>query len=343
MNIIHMGVGGFGHHWSKVLTTTDTVTVTALVDSSQEALDKTCKEFDYDPNICFTSLETALEQVDADILLCVTPPQVHREHATQAMQAGLHVICEKPLASTIEDCVAMLQASRDFGRKLVVSQNYRYRPAIQTMARLVREGVIGKIGQVKIDFYKGWYFDSDNFRQSMPHPLIIDMCIHHFDLLRFVTGLEPLTVRGESWNPHWSDNEGDTSTMLFMVLENGARFVYTGSWCAQGDFSDWNGNWLIEGEKGSIVYSHGKITLNHAAGRYTIDESESIEPDEMVLSEQSAVLDRFITAIKNDTRPETDVSDNLRSISTVFAAVEAADSGAVMPILSSGVQLILAS
>jgi predicted dehydrogenase len=338
-----MGVGGFGGHWLDVLDANqEKVDVVALVDVSAEALDTACTRYGHAPEICFTTLDAALVQVEADIMICVTPPQVHREHVTQALQAGLHVLCEKPLASTPEDCVALLYASREFGRKLAVSQNYRYRPGIQTMARLVREGAIGTIGQVKIDFYKGWYFDTDNFRRTMAHPLIVDMCIHHFDLLRFVTGLEPETVRGESWNPPWSDNTGDTSTALQITMDNGAHFVYTASWCAQGDFSDWNGNWLIEGDKGSIAYSKGAITLNHAAGRYTIGESDSVAPDEMALSEQDAVLDRFIVAIERDLRPETDISDNLRSISAVFAAVAAVDSGQVVPVLSAELKALLA-
>lgn len=342
MKIIHMGVGGFGRHWSQLLVANQNkVDVVALVDNSQEALDATCAEFGYDEAVCYTSLTAALAHVDADILICVTPPQVHRAHVTQALQAGLHVLCEKPMASDIDDCVAMLQASRQFGRKFAISQNYRYRPAIQTMARLVREGVIGEIGQIKLDFYKGWYFDTDNFRRTMAHPLIVDMCIHHFDLLRCITGLEPTAVRGDSWNPPWSDNTGDTSTTLSIAMDNGARFIYSASWCAQGDFCDWNGNWLIEGDKGSIVYTDGTVTLNHAAGRYTIGRSEIITPDEMVLTEQSAVLDRFILAIKTDTRPETDVTDNLRSIRTVFAAVEAVDSGATVRVLSAEMEALL--
>lgn len=343
MKVIQMGVGGFGRHWSRILTANqDMVEVVALVDNSQDALDETCAEFGYAKTVCHTSLTAALADVSADILICVTPPQVHREHVTQALQADLHVLCEKPMASTIEDCVAMLQASRQFGRKFAVSQNYRYRPAIQTMARLVREGAIGEIGQIKLDFYKGWYFDTDNFRRTMAHPLIIDMCIHHFDLLRCITGLEPITVRGESWNPPWSDNSGDTSTTLCIELDNRARFTYSASWCAQGDFCDWNGNWLIEGDKGSIVYENGTITLNHAAGRYTIGRTESVVPDEMALTEQSAVLERFIAAINAGTRPETDVTDNLRSIRTVFAAVEAVESGQTVRVLPPEIEALLA-
>ena len=62
------------------------VEVVALVDNSQDALDETCAEFGYAKTVCHASLTAALADVSADILICVTPPQVHREHVTQALQ-----------------------------------------------------------------------------------------------------------------------------------------------------------------------------------------------------------------------------------------------------------------
>ena len=341
MKIIQLGVGGFGSRWAEVLANNKKVQVVGLVDISKEELAKTCKKYGYANDICYTDLDKALKTVSADILVCVTPPDYHLEHTTKAMQAGLHVICEKPMANTLEDCIGMLHASREYGRQLAISQNYRYRPEIMAMHTLIQEGAIGKIGQIKLDFYKGWYFDETNFRQTMPHPIIIDMSIHHFDLLRFITRLEAETVQGESWNPHWSHNEGDTSAALLMKLSNGARFVYNASWCAQGDFCDWNGNWLIEGDKGSIVYKQGKITLNHAAGRYTIDQSEKVKPLKMSLTDQDYVLNEFMKAVQNGTEVETTVADNLRSIRMVFASVTAVDTHTEVEILTPELKALL--
>jgi predicted dehydrogenase len=246
------------------------------------------------------------------------------------------------MAASLDDCVAMLQATRETGRTFAVSQNYRYQPDMQTMARLVRQGAIGQVGQVKLDFYKGFYFDVGNFRRTMSNPLIVDMSIHHFDLLRFVTGLEPLAVRGEAWNPPWSKNEGDTSASLRFTMDNGARVVYSASWCAQGDFCNWNGNWLIEGDKGSILYRDGEITLNHADGRYKVSSSETIEPEEMPATAQSFVLTHFVESVQNGTRPETFVADNLRSIAMVFASVEAVQTEQHLPVLSPELEALLA-
>lgn len=330
-----MGVGGFGQHWSEALLAAKGVEVVGLVDVSEEALAVTRETCGYGVAICFPSLEEALASVTADMLLCVTPPQFHREHITTAVAAGLHVLVEKPLATTLADCIAIVEAARAYDRIVAVSQQYRYHPEMQALAKAVRQGAIGRIGQVKLDFYKGWYFDKGNFRRTMPYPLLVDMSIHHFDLLRFITGLEAVSIQGQSWNPSWSDNEGDTSTSLAITMDNGAHVVYNASWCAQGDFSDWNGNWLIEGDKGSLVYEKGAITLNRSGGRYTISDSEALKPLEMALVGQRMLLARFIDAVHKDQKPGTDVADNIRSIAMVFAAVKAVQTGRPTPVLTA--------
>jgi predicted dehydrogenase len=250
------------------------------------------------------------------------------------MEAGLDVICEKPVAVGIGDAVAMARAAIETGRIMAVSQNYRYRPVTWTMQKLVANGEIGEVGQIALDFYKGWYFDELNFRRTMDHPLLLDMSVHHFDLLRFITSLEAVSVRGESWNPPWSKNSGDTSVALIFTLDNGARFVYTASWCAQGDFTDWNGNWLVDGGLGSVHYRDGVLTLNHASPRYEVEDSQIVRQIGPPLLNQAYVLADFMAAREENRQPRTSIFDNLKSFAMVSAASEAVSSGQVVQIAS---------
>lgn len=241
MKVIQVGVGGFGRHWLRLLSEFPGVELVGLVDIADENLEEAAGVSGVPLDLCFDVLEKALIETTADALICVSPPDYHRAHVTAAMSAGLDVICEKPVAIDMDDALVIARCARETGRLMVVSQNYRYRPLTWTMRRLAADGEIGKIGQISLDFFKGWYFTSKDFRRTMAQPLLADMGIHHFDLLRFVTGLEAVSVRGESWNPPWSKNSGDTSASLTFILDNGARFIYSASWCAQGDFTDWNG------------------------------------------------------------------------------------------------------
>ena len=340
MRFIQVGVGGFGGGWVQRLTDNPSVEVVALVDVNQTALTAARKVGNYGKEICFSTLNQALKNVKADALVCVTPPEYHKQCVVQAMKADLDVITEKPMSDKLASCTSILKASQNTGRTCAVSQNYRYKPETWTLARLIESGRIGDIGQVKIDYYMGQDFGG-GFRHEMDYPLLIDMAIHHFDLVRFVTGLNAVSVRGEAWNPAWSNYKGDSSSSLVFEMENGVRVVYNASWCAKGQFCGWDGNWLIEGSKGSLSYENGKISLYDVPKLYKVNRTETVPAKGPENTEQAFVLNDFITSVKTGRRPQTDVFDNIHSIAMVFAAVKAVKTGKQIPILDKRMQQLI--
>lgn len=342
MRFIQIGVGGFGRCWVGVLKAERKAKVVGLVDVSPEALRAACDQGGYDQSICYPTLEAALREVEADAAVVVTPPKLHRTAAVAAMKAGLHVISEKPMAEDLADCKAMLKAAKRYGKTLVISQNYRYKPAIHAMADMVQSGRLGAIGQVKLDFYLGNDFGG-GFRHTMEYPLIVDMSIHHVDLIRYVTGLDACTVRASAWNPSWSNYKGDCSSTALYEMENGARVLYNGSWCAKGQFSNWDGNWQIEGEKGTLCYQNGEVTFHEVPDLYRIKKTRRIKPKAMRRQGQNYVLAEFMKCLADGTRPATDVYDNIRSVSMVFATVKAMRTGRTVPILDKATRDLLRS
>ncbi len=338
MRFIQVGVGGFGKVWLQCLTKNPQARIVGLVDVDQKALKQARAEGDYEKEICFLSLNNAIKNVDA--VICVTPPENHKQCVTRAMRAGLDVITEKPMAGTLADCLNILKVSRETGRICVVSQNYRYSSEMLTLAKMVKNGRIGDIGQVKIDFYLGFDFGG-GFRLEIDHPLIVDMSIHHFDLIRFITGQNAVTVRGHSWNPPWSNYKGDCSTSLIFEMENGGYVVYNASWCAKGQFCNWNGNWQIEGSKGTLLYEKNKISLYDTPKLYTAKKEKSVPMIKPLKTGQEYVLNNFMQAKRQNKRPETDVFDNINSIAMVFAAVRAVITGKRIPIINKRVQKLL--
>ena len=108
MRFIQVGVGGFGATWVNLLKHDKRAKVVGLVDINKQTMEEVCQDAGYDESICFTSLEKALKTVQADALVCVTPPTLHRKPVVTALRAGLHVISEKPMAESMSDCKAML-------------------------------------------------------------------------------------------------------------------------------------------------------------------------------------------------------------------------------------------
>jgi predicted dehydrogenase len=311
----------------------------ALVDVNKDNLAGALKDSPWTGDMCFTSLNDALKKIKADAAVVVTPPKFHREPVIACLEAGLNVISEKPMAEDLADCKAMVKAARDTKKLYVISQNYRYNRPMTTLAKIICSGKLGAVGQVKLDFYLG--IDFKGFREEMPYPLIIDMSIHHLDLIRYITGLDPVAVTASSWNPKWSHYKHDCSSTALFEMSNGARILYNGSWCCKGSFSDWNGNWQIECEKGTVTYQNGEIKVLEVPEGY--DAKNTIVPplEEMKLQQQAYVLDELMRCVKSGKMPATNCYDNLKSVSMVFATVKAMETGRRVPVLDAGTKRLL--
>ena len=325
MRFIHVGVGGFGAVWVDCLAKNKKAMVVGLVDISEDALKQVCDDRGYSHAVCFPTLKEALRHVEADAVVVTTPPAFHKQDVVTAMKAGLDAISEKPMADSMANCKAMLRTAKETGRTYVVSQNYRYSPSMWTLAKVVRSGKLGAVGQVKLDFFMG--VDFGGFRHEMKYPLIIDMSIHHFDLMRFITGLDPVSVRASAWNPSWSNYKGDASSTALFEMTGGVRVLYNGSWCSKGAFADWNGNWQIECEKGTVTYEQGRIRIHHVPKGYWATRVQDVTEASPRLTGQAYVLNDFMKAVKNGARSATDVHDNINSVAMVFATVKAMETG----------------
>jgi predicted dehydrogenase len=118
-------------------------------------------------------------------------------------------------------------------------------------------------------------------------------------------------------------------------MDNGARVLYNGSWCAKGQFSDWSGTWLIECEKGSLTYHRGEVTLYKATKLYSVKSTEPVKLQAPRRMGQEYVLHDFIASARTGRRPETDVYDNIHSVGMVHATVRAMKSGRRVPVLDA--------
>jgi len=323
IRVIQVGVGGMGRTWLNTVTKSDQVDFAAWVDVDPAILDVQCKAYGFDRAHCYTSLSEALNSEQADGLLNVTPPQFHEAVSCAAFESGLPVLSEKPLADTMEAARRTVDCAERAGVVFMVAQNYRYREPTRMLKDLVASGRYGAPGQAHVSFYKGPHFGG--FRERMDYPLIVDMSIHHFDLMRYVLDADPVSVMGSSWNPEWSWFRGDASTALVFEFANGARVAYHGSWCSTGDETSWNGDWHVECEKGVVVLRND-LVFEAAIGEPL--RKVPMEPMERI--SQPYLLHEFCRALCEGVTPATHGRDNLKSLAMVFGAVEAVKTAAVV-------------
>src|SRR5687767_11368169 len=188
LRLIQCGMGGMGRTWWNHATgNSRDFDLVAIVDVADAPLNEAGDALKIPADRRFTRLEDALDRVEADAVLTVTPPAVHVQHAELAFARGLHVLTEKPIADTLENAKRMVRLAQAAGKQLVVAQNYRFTAANETFKRILAQIPIGQVGHGQLDFYIGADF-TGTFRETMEFPLLVDMAIHHVDLIRCFTG-----------------------------------------------------------------------------------------------------------------------------------------------------------
>jgi predicted dehydrogenase len=328
-NIAQIGVGAWGATWLRVLAEHPRFELVALIDLDADALRAAAATTGLGSERCLPSLDAlAGSGPEADVALVAVPPPAHAPVAVQALEAGLHCLIEKPLADTMRGAREILAARERSGKTAMVSQNYRFKRAPRTVRRLVREGIIGAVETVQVDFQKSPLFTG--FRMEMEEPLILDMAIHHVDHLRGTAGFEPVRLRATSWNPSWSQFAGNAAGSIEFEGHDGARALYTGSWVSQGLHTTWDGTWEVQGERGAIRWDQNRVEIRFTSLFDTVFMPRAVERegvmevelDPLAREERSGVLDELALALDEGRSPETCVTDNVKSLALMLAAVE---------------------
>lgn len=340
VKLIQVGMGGWGRDWARnAIPPVAEVERVACVDADASALGTAQDALGLDDSSCFTDLDAALGSVEADAVLITASLPAHIPLALQALRAGKHVLVEKPFAPSVAEATEAVELAAQLGRTLMVSQNYRFYPAARTAARLLGEKVLGPLSLVRIDFRK-WDNSAEpgtHRHYEFVHPLLFDMAIHHFDLLRMVLGREPVDVYAKVADPPWSNYVDEASAMITITFEDGTVASYRGSWVSTGVPTSWTGNWHLECQQGEISW-HGRTgSLGTAGDEVRVrllgqEEAEPIELAPMPLWGRSAVLAAFARAVTTGEEPETSGRRNLPSLALMEAAAKSAASGRVEPV-----------
>ncbi len=321
VNLVQIGMGGMGETWLKTVLASSEARYCAFVEVNDEVARTQVAKYKLDGDHVYRTLPEALralasEGKQVDGVLIITPPRFHKEQSIQALEAGLPVLSEKPLADTIEAARDIVEMAERTGKLHVVAQNYRYSQPVQTLRATL--GELGKVGAVCVQFFKGPHFGG--FREEMPYPLIVDMSIHHFDMMRYLLDADLVSLKGYSWNPEWSWYKGDASATLGLRLESrqfGPVYAsYTASWCSRGSETPWNGNWRFECENGVINLVDDMVRVQESG-----TEPRLIEPVPLAHSGQAYLLHEFIQALQGGPAPATRCQDNIKSLEIVFQAL----------------------
>ncbi len=335
MRALLVGCGAMAAGWVRAVTTnpllSEKVELCGLVDLDARTASSFAQAQGLNGVPVFTDLEQAIAGSGADMVFDVTPPEVRPQVVRTALEAGLHVLSEKPMAPRMETAHDLCRLAQSRARVFAVTQNRRYKRGVRKIAAFLESGALGTVTSLHADFFIGPHFGG--FRDEMDHVLLVDMAIHHFDAARFMVGQEPIAVMCHETNPAGSWYAHGASAFAIFEMSNGVTFSYNGSWCAEGAPTSWDASWRIVGTKGMLTWDGEEAfsaTVATDDGDFlrrtrAVDVPEL--PDDRQSQEHASVIADFLTAIETGSAPETVCTDNLHSLAMVFGAIESARHG----------------
>jgi predicted dehydrogenase len=314
VDIIQVGLGEFGFSWLyDILKGFDGVRIVGLV---YKKLDNARKEKlleDFDASILFESLSDALSGCKPDFILNVTPPSAHKKVILEAFKHGIPVLSEKPIAEDYRDVIEIIKASAELQVPLMISENFRFFEVMRRTKQIIDSGEIGQLNSLNIDFFRN--HRTTNYHKDLEHPLLLDVSIHHLDLIRYLTGVEAIEVFAKAWSPAWSWYKGYSCIDAFIEMEKDIKISYRGSLTSALSSTDWLANWRIEGHKGYIEVNNNEIRIFKGKNTETIRIFDQEDSRRKVLAE-------FIQSLNEKRLGETDISDNIKTFNIVQSMTE---------------------
>jgi predicted dehydrogenase len=318
-----VGCGYWGSKHVRVLHSTADVAEVALVDGRQDRLESVARSYKLAPR--YADLHSALPHIDAVVV--ATPPSTHVAVALEAIEAGKHVLVEKPLAPNSSGARQLIQAATEAGVTLMVGHTFEYNPAVRKLRELVRNQELGEL----------YYIDSARLNLGLYQTdvnVILDLAPHDISIINNVLGRKPVAV--QAWAARHAHRRFEDVAYL--------RLFYDDFFDDRGMSANIHVSWLdpckvrrvtTVGSKKMAVYDDlaaedririldkgvlpqdgGNLTQPPMSYRYGDIVVPFIASDEPL-----AVQDRhFIECIANDARPLTDGENGLAVVETLEAA-----------------------
>lgn len=287
----------------------------------------------------YKSVEALLDDPDINAVSVCVANHAHAQVSIQALRAGKHVLCEKPMAVTIEECEQMVEEARLAGKFLMIGQNQRLAGAHQKARELIRDGIIGKVLTFKTCFghsgpdhwsvdsgTSNWFFD----KSKSAFGALADLGVHKTDLIQYLLDSNVCQVQSmiTTLDKKYEDGtfvDVDDNAISIYQMENGAIGTMTASWTYYGQEDN---STIIYGTEGLMkIYVPGghSIDVYLKNGRHLSYDTDAIQTNET--QTRSGIIDAFVNALIIDEEPPISGRDVLNAMRTVFASVESAKTG----------------
>ena len=320
MRVAVIGVGSMGFNHLRVYSELKDEELVGFSDVSADRLE-TLKARFHVP--AYTDYRELIEKEKPDAVSITVPTSEHEKVASFALEAGVHVLVEKPIAATVEEGRRLIALAQKMERQLMVGHIIRFNPAMQALKSRLEAGELGKIFQIFC-------------RRAGPFParirdvgVVVDLAPHDVDIMRFLTGMDPLRVYAETEQRIHTDHED----MLFGLLRfpHGITAALEINWLTPTKIRET----LVLGEKGLFrvddlmqnlyFYENAQASGELWSGMKTlrgVSEGKMIRFDLKRQEPLKAELQAFLDAVKSGNQVPVTGEDGLKALRLSLALVE---------------------
>ncbi len=320
------------HHieaWSRVAD----ARLVALCDKNAERLAKAAERVAAIRTYT-DAAELFANEPELDFVEICAQPESHRELVGLAACRGLDILCQKPAAIVREDLCEMIDACDKAGVRLMIHENWRYRPWYRALRSEIESGAIGRPIRLRIAHRDMRALRPDGFSEqpylaTMQRLILMDMGCHLVDTARYLLGeIETVSATIGRFGEH---NAGEDVATLAVSFVGGAAGLLDLSWCSAPDCArpEWALNeTVVEGSAGTLrLLSDGSLELVHPTGRRERRPVALPPDDEVYVDGYAATQRHFIEGLLTGTEHETSAHDNLKTMDVIWTAYRSAQEG----------------
>ncbi len=292
----------------------------------------------------YASYEDLLADPQIEAVSVCAANHAHAEISIAALKAGKHVLCEKPMAITLEQCEAMVEAAERSGKYLMIGQNQRLAKAHKKAKELIEQGAIGKVLTFRTIFGHGgpetwsvdpgkntWFFDKTKAAMGA----MADLGIHKTDMIQYVLGSKIVRTQAVLTTLDKRDATGsligvDDNAICIYQMENGVIGTMTASWTY---YAAEDNTTVIYGTKGELrlyddpKYSVQQINADGTRIDYQIDQIQTNDNQTA-----SGIIDLFVECLVEKKQPEISGANVLHAMKAVFASIDSSAKGCAVDV-----------
>ncbi|WP_257349672.1 Gfo/Idh/MocA family protein [Pseudalkalibacillus decolorationis] len=288
----------------------------------------------------YTSYEELLATENIDAVSVCLPNYLHAPVSISALNAGCHVLCEKPMATSIEEAEAMIEAAETNTRKLMIGHNQRFVPSHKKAKALIQSGEIGKIYSFRTTFghggpeawsadgEKSWFFKKEEaFIGAMG-----DLGVHKADLLRYLLGEEFVEIASFVETSAKEKSTVDDNSVSILKTESGVIGTLAASWAytaAEDNSTILFAEHAILRLEDDPVHS---LVVQYKNGEVVKYELGKIQSNDEGNQTSSHVIEHFVESIKSDKEPLINGYEGMKSLEVILAALRSQETKTITQI-----------